>query len=301
MSLKRKHNNKKASSSRETLESLLYEASPMCEDMCNEVMDYVWPRTMTGELLTRYELKDSCVASRLAIDPQRGRLYLSGNMRHTVNMISEDGKILHQWGGFGKGKGTFHDPVGVAVFAQEVFITDYENQLVQVFSTKGVFVRQWSTRTTDSPNLSPAEIDIDPKTQRVYVMMAGYKRICVFTLQGTFIYSVNRDYIRHVRDICAHNRCLFALGNCFICIIHPERKCYIHLQCKDANALIIEGDEIFVATKDPYCVQVYSKKKDGRLLREIGKGVLKCPFSLAWYRGKLYVYDQVLKSILIFV
>ena len=304
MSLKRKRNNnnkKASSSSREALESLLYEASPMCGDMCNEVMDYVWPRVMTGELLARHKLKDGsfCTSSRLAMDPARGNLYITNMYDHSVSMFSEDGKLLHQWGEKGKGNGTFDTPIGIAVYAQEVFVVDSENQQIQVFSTEGVFLRQWSTQAM---GLTPTEIVIDQTTQRVYVMNFS-RKIHAFTLKGHSIYPLSKHIAdRHWHDLCTSDSCLFSLSHHSIRTMSPKNKHFMHLKCDEAISFVMEGDEIFVITRKPCCcVQVYSKTKKGRLLREIGKGVLNCPFSLAWYRGKLYVFDAVLKSIFIFV
>jgi hypothetical protein len=56
------------------------------------------------------------------------------------------GGVLLQWGTTGTGPGQFHEPCALAVGGGEVFVADYLNARVQVFSLDGVFRRTWAIR-----------------------------------------------------------------------------------------------------------------------------------------------------------
>ncbi|MBL4865602.1 MAG: hypothetical protein JKY67_04415 [Pseudomonadales bacterium] len=47
------------------------------------------------------------------------------------------------WGGKGSNPGQFHDPTGIAVTADEVFVSDSRNGRIQVFDHGGRFLRQF--------------------------------------------------------------------------------------------------------------------------------------------------------------
>jgi len=74
-----------------------------------------------------------------------GELYVTdgyGNPR--VVKYSHDGKFLLQWGTRGSGPGEFQLPHNVAVDAQgKVYVSDRENQRVEVFDANGKFLTEW--------------------------------------------------------------------------------------------------------------------------------------------------------------
>ena len=59
------------------------------------------------------------------------------------------GTFVRTWGSQGTANGQFHNPAGVAVSgAGEVYVTDYNNNRVQVFRADGTFVRTWGSLGT---------------------------------------------------------------------------------------------------------------------------------------------------------
>lgn len=66
-----------------------------------------------------------------------------GNSR--VVKFSKDGKFLLEWGKRGKGPGEFDTPhTAVIDSRQNVYVSDRENNRIQIFDANGKFLRQWT-------------------------------------------------------------------------------------------------------------------------------------------------------------
>jgi len=78
-----------------------------------------------------------------------GDIYVSdGYANPRVVKFSRDGKFLLEWGTRGNGPGEFQLPHNLVVDAQDrVYVTDRDNQRVQVFDANGKFLKQWPTET----------------------------------------------------------------------------------------------------------------------------------------------------------
>jgi DNA-binding beta-propeller fold protein YncE len=75
-----------------------------------------------------------------------GDLYVTdGYGSARVVKFSREGKFLSQWGKRGKGPGEFMLPHNVVTDAQgKVYVTDRDNQRVEVFDANGTFLTQWT-------------------------------------------------------------------------------------------------------------------------------------------------------------
>jgi tripartite motif-containing protein 71 len=67
------------------------------------------------------------------------------------------------WGSTGSGNGQFNHPHGNEVDSQgNVYITDQDNQRVQIFSKNGTFITKWGNEGSgDGQFLKPESITID--------------------------------------------------------------------------------------------------------------------------------------------
>ena len=92
-----------------------------------------------------------------------GDLYVSdGYGSARVVKFSRDGKYILEWGTRGKGPGQFGLPHNVVVDAQgKVYVTDRDNQRIEVFDASGKFLNQW----TDTGGVSGLFIT---KDQRIW-------------------------------------------------------------------------------------------------------------------------------------
>lgn len=75
-----------------------------------------------------------------------GDLYVTdGYGGARVVKFSRDGKYLLEWGKRGAGPGEFELPHNVVVDSQGlVYVTDRENQRIQIFDANGKFLREWT-------------------------------------------------------------------------------------------------------------------------------------------------------------
>eukprot|EP00058_Branchiostoma_floridae_P002397 XP_002587885.1 hypothetical protein BRAFLDRAFT_87272 [Branchiostoma floridae] len=83
--------------------------------------------------------------------------YHHGNQRQREHQPQ---KIL--FGGEGSGSGKFIDPVGVTVSDEgEIFVADYGNRRIQVFTLQGTFVRQFPTVVSGRQKMDPYDVAMD--------------------------------------------------------------------------------------------------------------------------------------------
>ena len=80
-----------------------------------------------------------------------------GNSR--VVKFSRDGKYLMEWGKRGTGPGEFNTPHSVRVDShQNVYVSDRENNRIQIFDSNGKFLRQWThLGATQGMDISPKD------------------------------------------------------------------------------------------------------------------------------------------------
>ena len=130
----------------------------------------------------------------LAVAPD-GTLFISDGYHNSrVHHFSADGELLHSWGSPGAEPGQFNLPHGIGIdSASRVYVADRENSRIQVFTSSGEFLVQW----TDL--MRPTGIFIDAE-DNVFVSELGWKsglfpwlvpppdasfgRVSIFDLQG---------------------------------------------------------------------------------------------------------------------
>jgi DNA-binding beta-propeller fold protein YncE len=82
----------------------------------------------------------------MAVSPNSGDVYITdgyGNSR--VHRFSPDGQHQVSWGAPGVLPGQFQIPHNVVIDKDEtVFVTDRENNRIQIFDPNGKFLRQWT-------------------------------------------------------------------------------------------------------------------------------------------------------------
>jgi tripartite motif-containing protein 71 len=132
-------------------------------------------------------------ASGVAVDG-RGSVYVNGNVyvadcyNHRIQVFTNSGTYLTQWGTFGTGNGQFNFPYGVAVDAGGyVYVADTDNHRIQVFTRSGVYLTQWGTSGTGDGQFNyPWGVAVDA-SGNVYVADYYNHRIQKFTFDGTYV------------------------------------------------------------------------------------------------------------------
>lgn len=122
---------------------------------------------------------------RKAVSQERKEVTSVTTQRNSVSTINEiNVSLFDQWG---NDSGSMN-PHGLA-FGENgyIYVSDVANDLIQVFTKAGTFIRQWGGYGSDTKQFDfPASIAID-STGNVYVCDTNNNRVQVFTSTGTFI------------------------------------------------------------------------------------------------------------------
>jgi len=95
----------------------------------------------------------------------------------------------HKWGSQGSGATQFNGPRKAAIGPDNnIYITDYSNHRIQVFTQAGVAVTRWGTNGVGTTNVrNPLGIAVSTTTGNVFVTEYGNHRVHVFTSTGTHV------------------------------------------------------------------------------------------------------------------
>src|SRR5215211_3141563 len=79
----------------------------------------------------------------IAVD-SKGRVYVSDEHRHDVQVFGPNHEFVRKWGGHGSGPGQLDRPSGLAVDPSDnVFVVDHLNNRVCKFSPEGELLATW--------------------------------------------------------------------------------------------------------------------------------------------------------------
>jgi DNA-binding beta-propeller fold protein YncE len=110
-----------------------------------------------------------------------GEIYVSdgyGNAR--VHKFSPQGELLFSWGEPGTGPGQFRLPHSIWVDKEErVWVTDWQNNRIQIFDAQGRFLTQWTDLA------GPSDVCIDDE-ETVYVSEEE-RRLSIFSIDGKLL------------------------------------------------------------------------------------------------------------------
>lgn len=117
--------------------------------------------------------------------------------------------MLRSYGRHGDSAGEFSYPFGVAVYGEELFVTDRDNHRVQVLRLRdGVFLRQWG-----SEGKALGEFDwprgIAVSGNQVFVVESHNHRIQVFDLEGRVLGVIGKGELENPIAIAIAGKELF--------------------------------------------------------------------------------------------
>ena len=157
--------------------------------------------------------------SRIEYNSSNNKFYVAdANCR--IQILNSDLNFCGTFGGPGTGMGLFHSDYilgGIACDSTgNVYVTDFGNTRIQVFTPEGEFLRIIGKRGHGEGELyCPVSVAVDSK-DLVYVSENGNQRISVFTSEGQFVTS--RDGLNRPRGL-AVDKC----GLVYVC--DTENKC----------------------------------------------------------------------------
>lgn len=98
------------------------------------------------------------------------RIYVSDSYNNRVQVFTEDGEYITQWGGMGFLRGTFRVASGIAVGPKgRVYVVDFYNHRVQVFESDGTFLTSFGKRGIGSGEFrGPTDVAVS-KDGYIYV------------------------------------------------------------------------------------------------------------------------------------
>ena len=110
-------------------------------------------------------------------------------------MLSTELEFVRALGTLGKHYGQFRQPIGCAFdSANNLYVTDWGNNRVQVFTTEGQFLSAFSNKANDEMLYHPLSIAID-SNDTVFVSEEGEgkKYVNIFNTQGEYITAIDME------------------------------------------------------------------------------------------------------------
>jgi DNA-binding beta-propeller fold protein YncE/ABC-type spermidine/putrescine transport system permease subunit II len=156
--------------------------------------------TPRGESLSviNMPLTEAGKPTGISVGPN-GNLYVADTHYHRVVVFSPEGKLIKQFGKFGRDDGCFIYPTDVA-FAPDgrIFVSEYGgNDRVSIFSGEGGFLKSFGAPGSEAGRLArPSALCVDASRSRLYVADACNHRIAVYNLEGNltgYVGSLGRE------------------------------------------------------------------------------------------------------------
>jgi len=118
----------------------------------------------------------------IAVSP-KNEVYVVDTGNKRVQVYTDNGAYLREWGSEGAADGFFDEPVGIDIDSLgNVYVADSRNKRVQVFDSRGRYLKQWSVIGWDDPFTQP-HISVD-SAGNVYCSDSTQHLIHFFTPGG---------------------------------------------------------------------------------------------------------------------
>lgn len=131
----------------------------------------------------------------LAIDKDRGRLYVSDVQLNKIFVFDMDGNRLFDFGKSGDGEGAFNKPVAIAIGSGgDIVVADSFNARVQIFTESGKFLRAFGRRGDSAGDFQLMKsIAVDPDGN-IYVADGRSHTVNIFNQGGDLLLSLGSFY-----------------------------------------------------------------------------------------------------------
>jgi DNA-binding beta-propeller fold protein YncE len=123
----------------------------------------------------------------VAVDSS-GNVWVVDAGDNRVQEFNASGAYLQKFGTEGGGACQFRHPVGIAVFAEVLYITDSGNNRVEDLTPTGGYIFQFGTEGSGNGEFKgPEGIAVDQNTGKTYVADVGNNRVQEFDAKGTMV------------------------------------------------------------------------------------------------------------------
>ena len=113
------------------------------------------------------------------------QVYVAGSEKHRISIFTLEGQLIRTIGSRGSGPGQFNRPSAVAISPDgNMYVTDYYNHRVQIFSPDGVFQREFGEGQLNRP------LDILITADGHVLVASEYNnRVVIFNTAGDLVHS----------------------------------------------------------------------------------------------------------------
>ena len=184
-----------------------------------------------------------------------GLLYVTHS--NGVNVMKDDGMFMQRIG-----CGTLNCPWDVAVHKGEVFVADFGNHHVAVFSQDGELIRTIGSQGTGPGQLKyPTGVAISPDGE-LYVSDSNNHRVQVLTPQGVYIREFGKGQLNYPHKLLfsADKHVLVAdqLNHCVV-VFNQDGALVSSLPCaqRPLGLAVDKKGNLLVACKTGKCVQIF--------------------------------------------
>lgn len=158
------------------------------------VADSVWGElfrfNLDGELVARLGGSVLKRPTGLAVDSERGRIYVADTESDNIKVFDESGQLVDVIGEPGEGEGQFNAPTYMAFNRGRLYVSDTLNARVQVFGRQGEFIREVGQRGLYIGDLiRPKGVALDSE-ENLYVIESYYDHLLVFDDTGNLLLPI---------------------------------------------------------------------------------------------------------------
>ena len=191
----------------------------------------------------------------IAVD-EANNIYVSSENK--IQKFASNGKLLHFTGERGEREGEFHDPRGLAIYNDQLYVSDRKNHRIQVFDLELTFKYSIGSHGKDNGKFDePFDVKFD-SYGRMYVAEFNNKRVQVMDTTGQYLMIGQNEAIL-------------------------------------PTALYITDGKVYVSDFKDDCIMVYDTS--GKDITRIGSrgcdiGELRSPYGITSCDDQIYVCDS---------